>query len=110
MSGKYPWTGGRPLPTFLGTLQMVRRSLHCYHLQDSLEAHKQLETMTVIPINGLESTTKFSRDKKEMTVEELLEIIIDVWEFHRMDIKFTFQIHKIQQSFVSSRGKTQNTH
>ena len=80
--------GGRPLPNFLGTLQMVLRSLRCYHLQDPSEAHKQLKTKTVISINDLESTKKFLRDKKEMTVEELLEIIIDFLEFCGMYTEF----------------------
>ena len=55
---------------------MVLRSPHCYHLQDPSAAHKQLKTKTVIPINDLESTKKFLRDEKEMTVKELLDIII----------------------------------
>ena len=67
---------------------MVPRSPHCYHLQDPLEAPKQLKTKTVLPINDLESTKKFSRDEKEMTVKELSEIIIDFLEFHRMDTEF----------------------
>ena len=43
---------------------------------------------TVIPIKDLESTEKFLGDKKEVTVEELLEIIIDFLEFQGMDTEF----------------------
>ena len=102
--------GGRHLPNFLGTSQTVPRSPHCYHLQDPSAAHKQLKTKTVIPINDSESTKKFSRDKKEMTVEELSEIIIDFLAIVKWTQNSTFQIHKIQQSFVSSCRKTWNTH
>ena len=61
---------------------------YCYHLQDPSDAHKQLKTKTIIPINNLESTKIFLRDEKEMTVEELLEIIIDRFEFHELDTEF----------------------
>ena len=67
---------------------MVLRSPHCYHLQDLSEAHRQLKTKTIIPINDLESTKKFLRDEKEMTVKELLEIVINFLEFHGMDMEF----------------------
>ena len=67
---------------------MVLRSPHCYQIQDPSEAHKQLKTKTIIPINNSESTKNFLRDEEEMTVEELSEIVIDFLEFCEMDTEF----------------------
>ena len=88
-NGLYPCTGGMSNAAFMATTRMVRRSTHCYHLQQPTEAHKQLKMkMTISFYSDTDTSNQFYHDKKQMTAEELSEMIIDHMEFHGIDMEF----------------------
>ena len=88
LTGIHPWTGGRPTDTnFQATTRTVPRSPYCYQLQDPTEAHKALKNKTTI-INSDSDTRKFTRDEKELTLEQFAELVSEHMEFHGMDAEF----------------------
>ena len=42
---------------------------------------------------------KFSHDEKELNIEQLVEMLADHMEFHRMDMDLFFLIHRNQLSW-----------
>ena len=90
MGGKHHWTGGGPVnATYAGTKWTVLQSAHCCHLQEPTEAYNQLKMKAMIfTYSDTEDPMKFSQDEKDMTVEELAELVINHMEFHGMDAEF----------------------
>ena len=87
LTRRHPWTGGKPLVDFLDMMRSVPRSSYCYQLQDPMEVHKALKAKMTIHQNEMD-VKKFTQDKKELTLEQLADMVADHVEFHGMDSKF----------------------
>ena len=94
--GLHPCTSGEPASVALmSTSRTILRSANCYYFQDTMEARKQLKMKTKIRSNTDDTDTvkKFSRDEKNMTVEEITELAIDHMEFCGIDSDFYLPDH-----------------
>ena len=60
----------------------------CIAIRDAAEAHKALKSKTQIQQHKTE-IKKFTQDKKELTIEQLSEMVTDNMEFQGMDAEFS---------------------
>ena len=107
--GFHPWTSGEWASV---ALMSTSRTANCYHFQDPMEAHKQLKmrTKTTSNTDDTDAVKKFSRDEKNMTVEELAGLVIDHMELCGMDSEFYFQIPMIHHIFAIFCRKILSSH